>query len=117
MRTSRGFTLIELAVTMLVVALAAAVVAPSIGRSLESLRLRAEVAGVTSFLRAARERAITRRDTVEVMVEAEGHALVLRPGDGRPRVAEPGAVRRLTALRIEAPPHRLLLSIPLRSDG
>src|SRR4030095_12503840 len=72
--------------------------------SLESLRLRAEVAGVTSFLRAARERAITRRDTVEVMVEAEGHGLGLRPGDGPPRVAEPGAVRRLTALRIEADP-------------
>src|SRR4030095_1658893 len=72
--------------------------------SLESLRLRAEVAGVTSFLRAARERAITRRDTVEVMVDAEGRALVLRPGDGRPRVAESGAVRRLTAMRIEADP-------------
>jgi type II secretion system protein H len=104
MRTSRGFTLIELAVTMLVVALAAAVVAPSMGRSLESLRLRSEVAGVTSFLRAARERAITRRDIVEVMVDEEGHALVLRPGDGRPRVDEPGAVRRLTTMRIEADP-------------
>ena len=95
---SRGFTLIELAVTMLVVALAAAVVAPSMQRGLESLRLRTEVAGVTSFLRAARERAITRRDAVEVAVEAEGRALVLRHG------ADADAVRRLTALRIEADP-------------
>ena len=96
--SSRGFTLIELAVTMLVVALAAAVVAPSMQRSLESLRLRTEVAGVTSFLRAARERAITRRAAVEVAVEAEGRALVLRHG------ADAEAVRRLTALRVEADP-------------
>lgn len=95
---SRGFTLIELAVTMLVVALAAAVVAPSLQRSLESLRLRTEVAGVTSFLRAARERAITRRDAVVVAVEADGRALVLRHG------ADAEAVRRLTALRVEADP-------------
>lgn len=95
---SRGFTLIELAVTMLVVALAAAVVAPSMQRGLESLRLRTEVAGVTSFLRAARERAITRRDAVEVAVEADGRALVLRHGP------DSEAVRRLTALRVEADP-------------
>jgi len=95
---SRGFTLIELVVTMLVLALAAAVVAPPMGRTLESLRLRAEVAGVTSFLRAARERAITRRDAVEVAVEAEGRALVLRHG------ADAEAVRRLSTLRVEADP-------------
>ena len=95
---SRGFTLIELAITMLVVALAAAVVAPSMQRGLESLRLRTEVAGVTSFLRAARERAITRRAPVEVAVEAEGRALVLRHGVDTERV------RRLTALRVEADP-------------
>ena len=94
----QGFTLIELVVTMLVLALAAAVVAPPVGRTVESLRLRGEVAAVTSFLRAARERAITRRDAVEVVVEADGRALVLRHG------TESEAVRRLSALRIDVDP-------------
>ena len=94
----QGFTLIELVVTMLVLALAAAVVAPPVGRTVESLRLRGEVAAVTSFLRAARERAITRRDAVEVVVEADGRALVLRHG------TDSEAVRRLSALRIDVDP-------------
>ena len=102
--TSRGFTLIELAVTMLVLALAAAVVAPPIGRSLDSLRLRAEVAGVTSFLRAARERAITRRDAMEITVEAEGRALKLRPTGGPAPDPSAGATRRLASMRIAADP-------------
>lgn len=108
MRGNRGFTLLELAVVLLVLGLAASVVAPPIGRSLESIRLRAEVAGVASFLRAARERAITRRDALEVAVEADGHALVLRPSDGAARGAEGiRAVRRLApSLRIEADPPR-----------
>jgi general secretion pathway protein H len=103
-RGSRGFTLLELAVVLLVLGLAAAVVAPPMGRSLESIRLRAEVAGVASFLRAARERAITRRDALEVAIEADGHALVLRASDGAEGFR---AVRRLApSLRIEADPPR-----------
>ena len=95
---SQGFTLIELVVTLLVLALAAAVAAPPVARTVESLRLRGEVAAVTSFLRAARERAITRRDAVEVVVEADGRALVLRHG------TDSEAVRRLSALRIDVDP-------------
>ena len=106
MRDRRGFTLIELAVALLVLALAAAVVTPPIGRGLEALRVRSEVAGVASFLRAARERAITRRDTLEVAVEANGHALVLRARDGSASGdAGVRAVRRLpSTVRVAADP-------------
>jgi prepilin-type N-terminal cleavage/methylation domain-containing protein len=105
-RDRRGFTMIELVVALFVLALAAAVVTPPIGRGLETLRVRAEVAGVASFLRAARERAITRRDSLEVAVEAEGHALVLRTRDGGVSGATGvRAVRRLpSTVRVAADP-------------
>ncbi|HKZ04037.1 MAG TPA: GspH/FimT family pseudopilin [Methylomirabilota bacterium] len=106
MRDRRGFTLIELAVALFVLALAAAVATPAIGRGLEALRVRSEVAGVASFLRAARERAITRRDALEVAVEADGHALVLRARDGGVSGdAGVRAVRRLpSTVRVAADP-------------
>lgn len=99
----RGFTLLELAVVMLVLALAAGVAAPSVWRGVEAIQLRAEVAGVASFLRAARERAIARRDALEVAVDADGRGLVLRSGAGG---AIQSARRLAPALRIAADPPR-----------
>jgi general secretion pathway protein H len=94
--TVRGYTLIEVVAVLLVLALAAGVVAPSVGRSLDSLRARAGVAGVASFLRAAREQAITKDATYEVVVDGEGHALALQVG------VVVRAMKRLPpALRIE----------------
>lgn len=92
----RGYTLIEVVAVLLVLALAAGVVAPSVGRSLDSLRARAGVAGVASFLRAAREQAITKDATYEVVVDGDGHALALHVG------AVVRATKRLPpALRIQ----------------
>lgn len=106
MTDRRGFTLIELVVALFVLALAAAVVTPPVGRGIETLRVRSEVAGVASFLRAARERAITRRDALEVAVEADGHALVLRARDGGASgAAGVRAIRRLpSTVRVAADP-------------
>jgi general secretion pathway protein H len=73
----RGFTLIELAVTMMVLAIAAAFVAPSLGRGLDGVRARAEVAGFTGFLRAAREQAVTRGEAQEVRLDPEGRTLFI----------------------------------------
>ena len=73
----RGFTLIELAVTIMVLAIAAAFVAPSIGRSLDTVRARAEVSGFTGFLRAAREQAVTRREAHEVRLDPETRTLAI----------------------------------------
>ncbi|MGH7398464.1 MAG: prepilin-type N-terminal cleavage/methylation domain-containing protein, partial [Candidatus Rokuibacteriota bacterium] len=74
----RGYTLIEVVVVLLVLALAAGLVAPSVGRSVDALRTRAAVAGVASFLRAARTQAITREVRCEVRVDRDTHALVLQ---------------------------------------
>jgi len=73
----RGFTLIELAVTIMVLAIAAAFVAPSIGRSLDTVRARAEVSGFAGFLRAAREQAVTRREAHEVRLDPETRTLAI----------------------------------------
>jgi len=64
---SRGFTLLELIITLLVVAVAVGLVAPAIGRSTEAVRARAEVAGFAATLRRAREHAITRRQQYTVV--------------------------------------------------
>src|SRR2546425_11147002 len=66
---SKGFTLLELIVTLLVVAVAVGLVAPAIGRSTETVRARAEVAGFAATLRRAREQAITKRQQHTVVVD------------------------------------------------
>jgi prepilin-type N-terminal cleavage/methylation domain-containing protein len=73
----RGFTLIELAVTLLVLGLASAFVAPAIGRGLDNLRARAEVSGFAGFLRAAREQAVIRGEVQQVRVDPESRTLAL----------------------------------------
>lgn len=95
----RGYTLIETTVVLLVLALAAGLAAPAIGRGLDTIRLRAEVAGVASFLRAARERAITQHHALDVRIDEAGRTLTLNAGDEDVR-----AVRHLSVLHIEADP-------------
>lgn len=104
---SRGYTLIETVVVLLVLALAAAVVAPGIGRGLDSVRLRAEVAGVASFLRAARERAISQHVSLEVGIDPEGRTLVVKASEENPARGANAvrAVRHLSPLvHLEAEP-------------
>ncbi|MEX2224232.1 MAG: GspH/FimT family protein [Candidatus Rokuibacteriota bacterium] len=74
----RGFSLMELVVVLAVLAIAAAVVAPGVGRTADRARSRAEVGAVAAFLRAAREQAVTRQEPLEVVVDRESHALVMR---------------------------------------
>jgi prepilin-type N-terminal cleavage/methylation domain-containing protein len=76
-KDGRGFTLIELAVTLLVLAVAAAVVVPGIGRSIESVRARAEVSGFAAYLRAAREQAIVRGEAQAVRLNPETRSLAI----------------------------------------
>ena len=77
----RGFTLIELAVTLFVLALGVAVAAPSLASGLDTVRARAETAGIATFLRAAREKAITHNRPYEVRVKTEEGVIELRTGE------------------------------------
>ena len=79
---ARGFTLLELIVTLAVLALAAAVVTPAIGRGTDALQARADVAGFAATLRHARERAINMQRT---------HRVVIDPASRRVAIVAAGA--------------------------
>jgi type II secretion system protein H len=96
---TRGFTLIELVVTLFVMSLAATVVAPSVVTGVETLRARTEAAGIATFLRAAREQAVTRNRAYEVRVKSDEGIVELRTGESVT------ATRRLaTGVRVTADP-------------
>jgi prepilin-type N-terminal cleavage/methylation domain-containing protein len=78
---ARGFTLLELIVTLVVVAVAVGLVAPTIGRSTETLRTRAEVAGFSATFRHARERAITTRQPYTVVVNPTNRLVMVTTGE------------------------------------
>jgi general secretion pathway protein H len=78
---ARGFTLLELVVTLFVIALAVALVGPAIGRSTETVRVRADVAGFAALFRHAREQAITQRRQLRVVVEPGAHRVTIVAGE------------------------------------
>ena len=92
----RGFTLIELAVTLFVLALAVAVSAPSLARGVDTMRARAETAGIATFLRTARERAITQNRAYEVRVTTEDGVLELWTGETVRAIRRPAPGVRVT---------------------
>jgi len=125
----RGFTLIELAVTLFVLALGVAVAAPSLARGVDTVRARAETAGIATFLRAAREQAIKHNRPYEVRVKTEEGVIELRTGEtvltsrrlalGVRVIADPPTSRTVTflpqglssgaRLRVEGPGRRAYL--------
>jgi len=68
----------ELVVVLALLALAAAIVAPAVGRAATDVRARSEAAAVAAFLRGARELAATRREVVQVAPGRDDHTLLLR---------------------------------------
>jgi general secretion pathway protein H len=101
---ARGFTLLELIVTLAVLALAAAVVTPAVGRGTDTLRARAEVAGFAATLRHAREQAIHAQRTHRVTIDAEHHKMeiALAAGEDPPRATR-ALSPRLTIEALQAP--------------
>jgi general secretion pathway protein H len=78
---SRGFTLLEVLITLFVIAVAVGLVVPTIGKSAEGIRARADVAGFAAFFRHAREQAITRREPQRVVVDPDAHRVSLVVGE------------------------------------
>ncbi len=105
----RGFTLIELAVTLFVLALAVSVSAPSLARGVDTVRTRAETAGIATFLRAARERAITHNRAYEVEVKTEEGVIELRTGETVLAIRRPAPGIRVT---LDPPTSRTVTFLP-----
>jgi general secretion pathway protein H len=86
-RRGAGFTLLELIVTLFVLALATALVMPAIGRGTEGIRARAEAARFSALLRHTREQAITARKPHEVVVDPETRRVSVKAGRDEARTA------------------------------
>ena len=99
---TRGYSLMELVVVLTILAVATALVIPAAGRTADEVRARAETASIAAFLRSARGQAVTRQQTVEVVVDRDAHALLLqRPArDGQPTAPTRQAFGAL--LRVES---------------
>jgi len=78
---ARGFTLLELLATLMVLALALAVVGPAVGRTSATLRTRAEVARFAALLRHTREQAIVTQRSHAFVVDAIAHRITIQAGD------------------------------------
>jgi type IV fimbrial biogenesis protein FimT len=97
-----GFTLLELVVTLMVIALVVGLSMPMLGRSTETIRARSEVARFSAVLRHARERAITSRKPHAVVIDPDAHRLTVHEGGPDGEVRETRALAE--RLRIEATP-------------
>ena len=100
----RGFTLLELVITLAVLAIAVGLAIPTIGRSTEAIRVRADVAGFSALLRHARERAIVTRKTQAVVVDTIARRVSLMAGGPDGQVRETRALPERLTVQAEPPP-------------
>lgn len=102
--TARGFTLLELVVTLSVLALAVGLAIPTIARSTDAIRARADVAGFSALLRHARERAIVTRRSQAVVVDPAARRVSLVAGGPEGDVKESRALPERLTVEAEPPP-------------
>ena len=99
-----GFTLLELIITLAILAVVMALVTPAIGRSTEAMRMRAEVAGFAALLRHARERAIVSQKPQAVVVDAAAQRVSVRVGGPEGEVRETRALSDRLTVQASPPP-------------
>ena len=92
---NQGFTLLELLIVVLVVALVLAVSYPSLSRGSASIRLRSTGRDVLNTFRYAREKAVTEQLGMKVTVDRKNQRLVLANdlGDGSRTYPMPSDVK------------------------
>ena len=103
-RRDGGFTLLELIVTLLVIALAVALTIPAIGRTSEGIRVRAEIAGFSAVLRHARELAITSHATHAVVIDTTARRMTIRSGGPEGEVRQSRALPARLNVHANPPP-------------
>ena len=103
-QATAGFTLLELIVTLGILAVVIALVTPSIGRGTEAVRMRAEVAGFSAMLRHARERAIVSQKPQAVVVDPSSQRVSVRAGGPEGEVRESRALAESMTVQAVPPP-------------
>jgi prepilin-type N-terminal cleavage/methylation domain-containing protein len=101
---AKGFTLLELIVTLSVVALAVGLAVPTIARSTDTIRARADVAGFSALLRHGRERAIVSRQPHAVVVDPAARRVSLLAGGPGGEVRETRVLPDRLTVEAEPPP-------------
>ncbi|HEY7518522.1 MAG TPA: GspH/FimT family pseudopilin [Methylomirabilota bacterium] len=101
---SRGFTLLELIVTLFVILLTVGLAVPVIGRSSSAIRARAEVAGFSAVLRHTRERAITTRRPHAVVIDPTARKMTVFVGDTDGEVKETRTLPERLTVEATPPP-------------
>lgn len=76
-----AFTLIELVVVLSILAVATALVLPSVGRGTESLRLRSQAGRLAALFREARLQAVSQRYSSRVTLDRARNTVVLMVRD------------------------------------
>jgi general secretion pathway protein H len=76
-KRSAGFTLLELIMVIVVIALGIAISFPALSRGTSALHLRSAGRDVLNVLRYAREKAITEQREMHLVVEKQGRQVVL----------------------------------------
>jgi prepilin-type N-terminal cleavage/methylation domain-containing protein len=101
---ARGFTLLELVVTLSVLALAVGLAVPTIARSTDAVRARADAAGFSALLRHARERAIVTRTPQAVVVDPVARRVSVLAGGPEGEVRETRTLPARVSVEAEPPP-------------
>jgi prepilin-type N-terminal cleavage/methylation domain-containing protein len=104
LRASRGFTLLELVITLSIVALAVGLAVPTIARSTDAIRARADVAGFAAMMRHARERAIVTRKSQAVVVDPAARRVSVVAGGPEGEVRESRTLPERVSIVAEPPP-------------
>ncbi len=94
-RSQKGFTLLEIIITLLVITLVLSISYPTLSRATASLSLRTTSRDILNTLRYAREQAVTEQIGIRVSVDQENQLLHLTDdfGDGNRRYLLPENVR------------------------
>ncbi|HUT85120.1 MAG TPA: prepilin-type N-terminal cleavage/methylation domain-containing protein, partial [Thermodesulfobacteriota bacterium] len=78
---SKGFTLIELIIVLVIVSIMAAMVSPTISRSLASLQLKTAARKVAAALRYARTQAIAQAEDYQAVFSFDERQVTISPAE------------------------------------